>query len=373
MLEFRFCVQDPTDPDTEYLYEAIVAEAVNASAWQGMYAFASRGGVDQLIEDPVVQEFLNRGGEIDLIVGIDAVTNRLTLERLVELGKRYDKFRPRVFWNDSSGLFHPKVSYFTFDDGHQTVIVGSGNLTPGGMTHNFEAYCIATAVGKAKLDVSAFDDFLARQVSNIRDIDDAALERAALNVTKPIKAVKTKVALTPLAKKPTLPVKLKAAEAKPVFDRFLVAQIPKAGDRWAQGHFNAEVVKQFFRVSNLETQRVFLTPVDVGGTRGTETVRPVIYSETNKNYKIELRAAKGLEYPEDSPPVAVFRERKVRTFDYMLLMPDCAGYEPMLKLTQTLQKVGRGLPRVITDAAIVEKAWNACPLLAPEPETEKDL
>lgn len=334
-----------------------------------MYAFASRGGVDQLIEDPVVQAFLKRGGEIDLIVGIDAVTNRTTLERLQELEQKHVKFRPRIFWNESSALFHPKISHFAFEDGHETVIVGSGNLTPGGMSNNFEAYCIASAGPKSKLDMSSLEDFLACQADNIRQIDDESLERAALNVAKLVKTgAKTKLAS--LKKKAVVAKKL---EATPAFDRFLIAQIPAAGRRWAQGHFNAEVIKTFFRVLDLDTQRVFLTPLDHGGTRGHEKVRPVIYSEANKNYKIELSAAKGPEYPDESPPIAVFRERKVRTFDYMVLMPDDAGYKAMLKVTLTLPKVGRGLPRVIADAATVGAAWPTCPLLSPEPEAEKDL
>lgn len=372
MLDFRFCMQDPTDPDTEYLYEAIISEAVSATAWQGMYAFATRGGVDQLVEDPVVQEFLARGGEIDLIVGIDAITNRATLERLLELAKKYAKlFRPRVFWNESSGLFHPKISHFQFKDGHQTVIVGSGNLTPGGMTHNFEAYCVATAQPKAKLDLSSLEAFLERQAANIREIDNAALERAALNVIKPIKTAKEKAA--PTGKKQIVFATPKLTAVQPTFNRFLIAQVPKAGKRWAQGHFNAEVIKSFFRVTDLVTQRVFLTPVDLAGVHGSEAVRPVIYSKSNKNYKIELAAAKGLEYPEEGPPVAIFRERKVRAFDYILLMPDYAGYKPMLKLSKTLEKVGKGLPRVITDSGTVANVWNTCPLLAPEAADEKDL
>jgi hypothetical protein len=367
-------MQDPTDPDTEYLYEAIISEAITATAWQGMYAFATRGGVDQLVEDPVVQEFLGRGGEIDLIVGIDAITNRATLERLLDLAKKHAKlFRPRVFWNDSSGLFHPKISHFRFKDGHQTVIVGSGNLTPGGMQNNFEAYCVATAGPKAKLDLESLDAFLERQAANIREIDNAALERAALNVTKPIKTAKEKVPLPSPGKKPLASAKPKEIPAKPIFDRFLIAQVPKAGDRWAQAHFNAKVIESFFRVTDVETQRVFLTPVDLAGVRGAETVRPVVYSEANKNYKIELSAAKGLDYPAEGPPVAVFRERKVRAFDYMLLMPDSAGYKPMFKLTETLEKVGRGLPRVITDSATVAKVWSTCPLLAPESQDEQEL
>ena len=51
-MELRFCIQDPTHTETTYLYEAILAAAVDAAGWRGVYAFASRDGVDHLKEDP---------------------------------------------------------------------------------------------------------------------------------------------------------------------------------------------------------------------------------------------------------------------------------------------------------------------------------
>ena len=75
-MELRFCIQDPTHPETTYLYEAIISAAIHAVSWRGVYAFASRDGVDHLVEDPVVHDFMRAGGELDLLVGIDAVTMR---------------------------------------------------------------------------------------------------------------------------------------------------------------------------------------------------------------------------------------------------------------------------------------------------------
>ena len=174
-MDFRFCIQDPTYPETTYLYEAIIAAAVGAAAWRGIYAFASRDGVNHLIEDPVVHDFMRAGGETDLLVGIDAVTNRPTLERLRDLGRRNARFKPRVFWNGTHGLFHPKLSDFRYGDGRRTLIVGSGNLTPGGLMNNFEGYTIISVDRAEALDVSALDEFLARHVDRIREIDDEAL------------------------------------------------------------------------------------------------------------------------------------------------------------------------------------------------------
>ena len=373
-MDLRFCIQDPTHPETTYLYEAIIAAAVGAAAWRGIYAFASRDGVDHLIEDPVVHDFMRAGGETDLLVGIDAVTNRPTLERLRDLGRRNAQFRPRVFWNGTHGLFHPKLSDFRYGDGRRTLIVGSGNLTPGGLMNNFEGYTIISVDRAADLDVSALDEFLDRHVDRIREIDDEALERAARNLIRPIKGARQAggIVIPRVRRRRAAPAPVAPAPREP-FDRILIAQVPRAGGRWAQVHFNTDVVREYFRITDHQTQRVYLTRVGAAGARSEVEVRPCVYSQTNKNHKIEIGAARGQEYPEDSPPLLVFRERQLRAFDYMLLFPGEAGYGPLFDLSRSLPAVGRGFPRVITDMQTLERAWRDCPLLTSEDQDEQEI
>ena len=362
-MELRFCIQDPTHAETNYLYEAILTAAVDAAGWRGVYAFASRDGVDHLIEDPVVHAYMRAGGEIDLLVGIDAVTNRPTLERLRELEHRNHRFRPKVFWNASAGLFHPKISDFTYEDGRRTLIVGSGNLTPGGLMNNFEGYTIVSVDGTEELDVSALDEFLARHADNIRSIDDEALERAARNLVRPIqKARRPGVTVGPLRRR----IAATALRAAPVpgFERVLIARVPAAGGRWAQVHFNADVVRDYFRITDHQTQRVYLTQVAANGDRGEVEVRPCVFSEINRNHKIEIRAASGQEYPDGGPPLLVFRERQLRVFDYMLLMPDENGYGSLMELTERLPARGRGFRRAITDMSALADSWPGCPIVS---------
>lgn len=353
-MNFEFCMQDPTDPGTRYLYEAIIGAAADATTWRGMYAFATRGGVDQLIEDPVVHEFMRRGGEIDLIVGIDAVTNRQTLERMQTLEARHRHFRPKVFWNTTRGLFHPKISHFGYADGRKKLILGSGNLTPGGLRHNFEGYSVISGGRQEAIDLSSLDAFIARHEADIRPIDQAALDRAALNVVRPVTGLSS-----PRASQLRPP---RAIPKEAVLDRILLAQVPAAGGRWSQVHFNTQITERYFRVTDVSTQRVYLTSIDAANVRGEEEVRPVVFSQANGNHKIEIAAAKALDYP-DSPPLLVFRERQVRCFDYMLLMPDSPGYGALLALSQRLPTIGRGLRRAITDMVTLSEAWPACPLL----------
>ena len=94
---------------------------------------------------------------------------------------------------------------------------------------------------------------------------------------------------------------------------------------------------------------------------------------SNRNHKIEIGAARGLDYPDDTPPLLIFRERQLRTYDYMLLMPGENGYGLVLELSGRLPSVGRGLPRSITDIPTLTGAWPDCPLLHVPETDEEDL
>ncbi len=361
-MRLSICMQDPTHTETTYLYEAILAAAQKATEWRGLYAFATLDGVDHLIEDQIVHNLMEDGGKVDLVVGIDAVTNRATLERMQELEVRHANFRPRVFWNDSGRLFHPKISDFALADGGRIVVVGSGNLTPGGLMGNFEAYTVIEADQGDEVDIGALEEFLARHVDGIRRIDEEALERAAANIIRPLAGVRRGGARGRRRRTRTKPLS-SVAGPRAGFDRILLAQVPAAGGRWAQVHFNAHVIQDYFRISRLDTERVYLTCVYADGTRGGVEVRRCVFSGANKNRKIEVGAAKNHDYPNDGRPLLIFRERRLRTYDYMLLMPGEKGYGTVLALSDRLPSLGLGLPRPVTSLSELAEAWGDCPLL----------
>jgi hypothetical protein len=100
-------------------------------------------------------------------------------------------------------------------------------------------------------------------------------------------------------------------------------------------------------------------------------VRQVVYSAANKNYKLEISQGKGLNYPA-TPPVIVFVERQLRTFDYMLVMPGDAGYAQLVSVTSAHPPVGKGMLRVIVDAPVLRAVWPTTPVLAGVAEVEED-
>jgi hypothetical protein len=346
-MKVDFHVQDPSNPETTYLYESILESVEGAAHWVGMYAFASRNGVDQLVSDSVVHDYLSGGGGLDLVVGLDAVTDRAALLRLEQAGAAYAGLQPKIFWNDSSALFHPKLSLFHYPDGAKRLIVGSGNLTPGGMQKNFEAFTVVTSAAGEHLDTTCFEEFLERHVENVRDIDDRAHERAARN--RFIRRARTA--------RPSPALVADEAGGSAV----LVADVPAAGDRWSQVHFNKDVIEAFFKVRRPRTERVYLRRLAERGLH--EEVRPVVYSKSNKNFKIEIAAAKHLAYPPNGRPILVMVERAARAFDYMLLMPGDVGHAQMDRLMDNRPSIGKGLRRIRTDLRDLHQSWPGCPLL----------
>ncbi len=360
-MDCRFHLQGPTSPDTVYLFEAIVEAARGAESCTGLFAFASRAGVDSLIGDPEIQTFLGQS-TMALLVGIDAVTNRPTLERLQELERLHERLSVRVFRNPTDALFHPKVARFDYSDGRQSMIVGSGNLTPGGLHQNFEAFTVVRASAGETLDFSSWRRFFTDHAADVRAIDGEVLEsgraeRHARASTAPRRRTRTGRA----ARRGTDGPDVESPVGRT--DRFLVAQVPRAGDRWRQVHFNREVIDGFFRVRSGTSQRVYLVECRQDGTFAEQEVRPCVYSEANRNLKIEIASHHGAPYPIAGQPIAVFRELQARSFAYMLLMPGEPGHEAMSGLTNTLDSVGRGLHRVIAKSADVRGVWPECPLV----------
>lgn len=362
-MEYEFHVQDPTTPDTVYLFEAVIGAVRGATSFDGIFAFASRAGVDSLFGDPEMRSFL-AGSTMSLLIGLDAITNRETLHRLKELEVEHADLRVRVFRNPTNALFHPKVARFQYADGSQSMIVGSGNLTPGGLRQNFEAFSVIRSEPSETIDSSSWDRFLADHADYLRPIDQDALDRAARNLAR-----RPRRDIEP-ASGVSAPIQSadrdSASEVEVVLgdtSRFLVARIPKAGDRWHQVHFNVPVIDGFFRVRPNTAQRVYLLECKQDGTLGDEEVRPCVYSDANKNLKIEIASHHGEPYPDAGPPIAVYRELHARSFAYMLLMPGDPGYDAMFELTDAGTTVGPGARRVITDRDDIRNAWPTSPLI----------
>ncbi len=357
-------IQDPTDQDTFYLYEALIEQVMRKSliSWRGIFAFATREAVHSLFfEEPAVQTFLKKG-EINLLVGIDAITTASALEELAQLNENNARFSAKVFDNPSSGLFHPKISHFRHNNGSSVLIVGSGNMTSGGLRKNIEAFTVITGDEKELTTIYNWDVFLKRHEASIKDISEEALEIARQNEAESRlrRRRKTREA------EPEAPEadEFEELEEEPSVQdsNVLVAQVPAAGGRWHQVHYNKEIVKKFLHVKPNSSQRLFLREVKTDGSLGSEEPRPLIYSEYNKNYKVEIASRHGAAYPENNPPIIILKEVGLRSFRYMLLMPGDKGYDKMLDFTKRNPSIGKGVPRVLTKISSLLAEWPDCPI-----------
>jgi hypothetical protein len=146
----------------------------------------------------------------------------------------------------------------------------------------------------------------------------------------------------------------------------LVAQVPRAGGRWHQVHFNAEVMRKFFRLDAGTKMVAEFERVTRKGAYAGAQHSSVVYSTANKNFKIEFDLRDAPDYPSD-PPLLLILEIAIRRFRFVLVMPGDPGYEEMKKLNASLPKEGRGLRRGITTLAEVEMRWGGCPLRSPRP------
>jgi hypothetical protein len=108
--------------------------------------------------------------------------------------------------------------------------------------------------------------------------------------------------------------------------------------------------------------RVFLQEVGLDGTTVAHEVRQLVYSQANRNTKIEIGATRRTQYPSDGTPILVFSEIGTRVFRYVLLMPNDHGYTDVSSLLESLEKIGRGFHRGITTLSALRNAWAGCPL-----------
>ena len=84
---------------------------------------------------PDLERFVHNGGRVEAVIGIDSKgTSEKALRLLSQFIGKKELF---LYHNPSDGTFHPKF-YILKCGTHASVIIGSSNLTAGGLANNFE-------------------------------------------------------------------------------------------------------------------------------------------------------------------------------------------------------------------------------------------
>lgn len=184
-MKYELRIQDPTVPPRSALFDVIVeiAQAGDATYVRLFFGFITGSGMEALLAVPKVAEML-RTAEVDVLVGVDAVTDRPGLECLIKLEEENEDFRARAIKNTTAALIHPKMLYVRYADGRSVAIVGSNNLSFGGLAGNVEGYALGYFDAVEDPDLSDWDAFVDRWDRLISHIDDEVLAAADRNVAR---------------------------------------------------------------------------------------------------------------------------------------------------------------------------------------------
>ncbi len=126
-------VLQPFEDDLS-LYEALEQALADTRMTQFtlVVAWAKESGLQRI--GRLLEAFRGRGGTTHILIGIDE--GGATIEGLHAAVRDFDD--ALVLFDAASGTFHPKM-YIIDGEAVSTVIIGSNNMTPGGLFANYEA------------------------------------------------------------------------------------------------------------------------------------------------------------------------------------------------------------------------------------------
>lgn len=357
------CLQDPNDPKSTYLLEALLEACDGALSGGGAFGFASKDGVNLFFSDDAFQTFAAKGN-FDLLVGVDAITNLQALAAIEAVRKPFPQFGARAFLTDKMrAIFHPKMCWFRRAKSG-TLITGSGNLTGGGLRWNVEAFTVSSlSIAEIKEVEDKWQTFVASNNARILPLDDPRVQRCAeANVARAREKLRAIGEVPEVLNE--LDVDLpETSDVVPVAkDEVLLAEIPKSGNRWNQANFDVGSFRNFFGAKEGKQQRIFLYHVSENGLIGNREVRPSV-SVRSQNHRFELEAASGLVYPTSGRPIGVFVRVATRTFLYRLLMPTDPAHAIVSTLLKQISPVTSGkMRREVIDVATLKRIWPNSPL-----------
>ena len=371
------CIQDPTDPASEYLIDTLLEACEGATRGAGAFAFLSRGGVKLFLRDRGFADFAE-AGTFDLVVGVDAITDVAAVAALQAVQADLPSLATKVHIpTHHRSIFHPKLAWFE-KPGGGVLVTGSGNLTAGGLRWNVEAFSVSTLNTREVRALSAqWDAFKVRSAASLFTTDDpmviARLERNAerrrLERARPpgprLPRPGAPLPAEPLPAEDEAPAEVDVLPAVTAQTEVLVAEISKSRVGFDQANFHKEVFFGFFGASRTVARAAYFFHVQPGGTLGHQEVRPAV-SVKSDNHRFELEAAKGVTYPPVGKPIGVFVRIATRTFVYALAMPGDAAHGALTALLQAARpNPGRLMRQIVFTAAQVRSAWPASPLWTP--------
>ena len=138
----------------------------------------------------------------------------------------------------------------------------------------------------------------------------------------------------------------------------LVAEVPGAGGRWKQVHFNLDIARQFFNLEPGSDRSITLERISAQGRVVERSSRQLVIPESNRNSRIEFSFGPITEYPPPpNRPVVIVVEAGYLTYRYRTLMPGDDGYQGVQDLLAAGPSIGKGVRRRIVTLDELEGNW----------------
>lgn len=350
MVNHNFYVQNPETSDGSYLIDKILEQCRDSIKGGAAFAFMSSGGVNLLIKDNRFLSFLEHY-DFHLIVGVDAITDNKAVDEVKKVMASYNNLKVNFFLtNNKRSIFHPKFVWFQKEK-ESVQIVGSGNLTSGGLRWNVEAYSILSDTASNESSLKEWQKFIKENENYIYTHDNervisslsynTELKRTLLKLKKgkDILSDNEKEALT------RLPIEEDLIPPYEIKNEILVAEIPRNGDRLQQVNFDKTNFLDFFGASKDQDDNVYVYFFHIThqGLLQDSEVRPAVVVKSH-NYRFELNAVKGVSYPKEGKPIGLYLKVASKSFLYMIYLPTDKDYPKLQKLLN--DKVGQSISRM---------------------------
>lgn len=345
-------IQDPSFIDSYTLHEALLYSSINSIRGGGAYAYVTSGGVRLLLEDKLFLKFLKKSN-FQLVIGTDAITNEKALNKLEILESSCPKLDVKAFYHKLNNIsFHPKFCWFKKEKGG-VIVLGSGNLTEKGLRKNWEAFTIFEVSEEEIIEIeSQWDTWIGRNSEYMKLISDPEVIQKAKtnkNISKKIKKDILSI-IDSIEDIPETEILSEDDEDLDVWqygtdNTVLIAEIPRAHTRWNQANFDINTFINFFGATPGDNSlRILLRNIKDNGSLKKTEIRPSV-TVKSRNFRFELEAAAGLNYPEQGRPIGVFVRISKRMFLYMLFMPTNSKYDEILLFLNKLHPPAEGIVR----------------------------
>lgn len=352
-------------------FESHLRELLNDNEYiqsKALIAFATLNGVLSIgaaVGGELFHHVNKQDNSFKWIVGVDSITSADALRTLRELGNSsVGDFYLRAF-ESSTGLFHPKIFIFKKADGTGTVLIGSNNLTSGGLRDNIEVSVRLDELTEVELQQwEELWDLTNSKTESIKEITDDLLHtlqeiRRRDRITRRRVRRQTEVTFPVVEDMSLVDVDTTTGER-----RILIREVPRAGDRVHQVHFTLDIADHYFGFrEEIGPRQVRLQQVQPNSSPSQVEHRRLVLSSSNRNAKVEVGGARILldNYPENARPILVFEQIETDFFRYMLLLPGDDGFHELSSYLGTLPR-GRALPYRITDINELLEIWSDYPI-----------